>query len=940
MFTHNNKYSINSLSVRTNNVQTTNCTAVNIQTSNIQNLKKLAINKSMPQYTLDVNGSINFTGELLQNGEIYGGGGGGGDSYWRKIGNNIFNLNSGSVNIKSGSSLNLLSNTKIILNENSDFVIGNKTKDRYTISSEEFATLRAIRTNTTIQNQLNYNEAINTTQSLRTSQIRYDKLGSVIYTSILNNFILPNYKKGVLKCAGPSAVPQGGIGSSLIINEDITDLTISNSKLAKSTISGVPLGNPLFGLIFGNGLSGSINNNYNGSSSQILSVSGITPSMIKTGFSTGTNKFVLQNGDLGLTCRATTIAGSIPISGTPTLNLQGSSSLTSSRGSIINIGTSGTPTINIGNSYSTTYFNGELIKTTETILQVENKTITLNYVESPDLPGPVDGSGIIIDYNTGNDTLGQASILLNGLSGAFEFITPTLSYYQTNAIAVDTIVPTSYNSNGIINLGNPDGSSTISFPNIESPPFTVNSTEKVTNLCVDYLFDTTGTLDNCFNLPAYSKFVIDTVTQTASEIQDTFTFIAGDGITLISVEGSNTMEIINQNPLIYTGGKNIEINTTESNNIISTTDYLQLGDKDFNIVIDSVSHQAIDGTCNTILGQNVFEKISLCAYNIGIGSNVGNALTSGSNNILIGSNSDVTNPAQNNSVAIGTNALIKSDNQIVLGGKDTTSGITHSVYCPGVLTVGNDVKGICSMTDGNLSCVNINVENFIGTSDLSVTNGTFTGDLSVTKTTTLGSTTISGLTVTNNESIGGDLSVTGTTTLGTTTFTNYPTYTSTSTDPPTDDNLVTKKYVDENSGTVLLTSANTWSGTNTFTNTLTVGTITAGTTTISNGTITATGTISSTAGFLVSSDYRIKEDIYELDESYSIDNLKPIKFKNKTSNKEDIGLIAHELQEVYPFLVTGEKDGEDIQTVNYLGLIGILIHEIKNLKKEINQLKK
>jgi flagellar biosynthesis chaperone FliJ len=49
--------------------------------------------------------------------------------------------------------------------------------------------------------------------------------------------------------------------------------------------------------------------------------------------------------------------------------------------------------------------------------------------------------------------------------------------------------------------------------------------------------------------------------------------------------------------------------------------------------------------------------------------------------------------------------------------------------------------------------------------------------------------------------------------------------------------------------------------------------------------------------------------------------------------------LAHELQEIYPELVTGEKDGIDIQSVNYNGLIPILINEIQNLKKEIKTLK-
>ena len=93
------------------------------------------------------------------------------------------------------------------------------------------------------------------------------------------------------------------------------------------------------------------------------------------------------------------------------------------------------------------------------------------------------------------------------------------------------------------------------------------------------------------------------------------------------------------------------------------------------------------------------------------------------------------------------------------------------------------------------------------------------------------------------------------------------------------------------------------------------------------------------ASFNATSDYRIKENVQHLDDTFVVDNLKPITYINKKTGKQDIGLIAHELQEEYPYLVTGEKDDEDYQSVNYNGLIGILINEIKELKKEMKILK-
>jgi hypothetical protein len=99
--------------------------------------------------------------------------------------------------------------------------------------------------------------------------------------------------------------------------------------------------------------------------------------------------------------------------------------------------------------------------------------------------------------------------------------------------------------------------------------------------------------------------------------------------------------------------------------------------------------------------------------------------------------------------------------------------------------------------------------------------------------------------------------------------------------------------------------------------------------------ITCTSSITATS-FIQPSDYRIKDNITQLDNTFTVDKLNPVKYKNLKTDKQDIGLIAHELQEQYPYLVNGEKDGEEMQSVNYLGLIGILIKEIKELKERVN----
>jgi hypothetical protein len=72
-----------------------------------------------------------------------------------------------------------------------------------------------------------------------------------------------------------------------------------------------------------------------------------------------------------------------------------------------------------------------------------------------------------------------------------------------------------------------------------------------------------------------------------------------------------------------------------------------------------------------------------------------------------------------------------------------------------------------------------------------------------------------------------------------------------------------------------------------------------------------------------------------LGNSFQVDNLKPVQYTNQLSGKEDIGFLAHEVQELFPFLVDGIKDGNNLQSLNYTGIIPILVKEIQDLKKRV-----
>ena len=99
-------------------------------------------------------------------------------------------------------------------------------------------------------------------------------------------------------------------------------------------------------------------------------------------------------------------------------------------------------------------------------------------------------------------------------------------------------------------------------------------------------------------------------------------------------------------------------------------------------------------------------------------------------------------------------------------------------------------------------------------------------------------------------------------------------------------------------------------------------------------TLDVNGTVNATS-YNATSDYRVKTDVMALDASFNVDVLKPVTYTNTRHGRKDIGFIAHEVQEHYPFLVNGEKDAEQFQSLNYIGLIGILTKEIQDLKRRL-----
>ena len=109
------------------------------------------------------------------------------------------------------------------------------------------------------------------------------------------------------------------------------------------------------------------------------------------------------------------------------------------------------------------------------------------------------------------------------------------------------------------------------------------------------------------------------------------------------------------------------------------------------------------------------------------------------------------------------------------------------------------------------------------------------------------------------------------------------------------------------------------------------------------GQITITATTSS---FVGTSDYRLKEDIAPLTSGIStIAALKPISYKWKLDQSDGEGFVAHELGEVIPLALFGEKDAinEDgsikPQGIDMTKIVPHLVAAIQELSAEIEALK-
>ena len=98
---------------------------------------------------------------------------------------------------------------------------------------------------------------------------------------------------------------------------------------------------------------------------------------------------------------------------------------------------------------------------------------------------------------------------------------------------------------------------------------------------------------------------------------------------------------------------------------------------------------------------------------------------------------------------------------------------------------------------------------------------------------------------------------------------------------------------------------------------------------------------SSNVSFNTSSDYRLKEDLKEIKGLEKVSAIKVYDFKWKSDGTRMDGVIAHELQDVLPYAVQGDKDAlkDDgtikSQAVDYSKIVPVLVKAIQELSAKI-----
>ena len=107
-------------------------------------------------------------------------------------------------------------------------------------------------------------------------------------------------------------------------------------------------------------------------------------------------------------------------------------------------------------------------------------------------------------------------------------------------------------------------------------------------------------------------------------------------------------------------------------------------------------------------------------------------------------------------------------------------------------------------------------------------------------------------------------------------------------------------------------------------------------------TIDTSGNFTATGNVGAYSDMALKEDIYQIENALEkVNKLRGVHFTRKSDNAKEIGVVANEVEKVVPELVDEHEDKElgTVKTMKYANTVGLLIEAVKDLSKQVEDLK-
>ncbi len=96
-----------------------------------------------------------------------------------------------------------------------------------------------------------------------------------------------------------------------------------------------------------------------------------------------------------------------------------------------------------------------------------------------------------------------------------------------------------------------------------------------------------------------------------------------------------------------------------------------------------------------------------------------------------------------------------------------------------------------------------------------------------------------------------------------------------------------------------------------------------------------TGTVAATH-FDSLSDLKLKTNVKQIQNPIeTVKKIDGVTFNWKEDNDPSMGVIAQNVEKILPEIVSGD----DVKSVNYSGLIGLLIETVKDQQKQIDELR-